>query len=487
MGFVLFDSKGANGFSAIIELPVGTSLQATADKTKEIEAILANLPEGEVESYATRIGASRQFGDNESEHIATLTVNLTPYSTRVRTADEIVESVREQTAQLTGIHAITFNVQVDGPPTGKPIEIRIVGSDDMLRTQFVNAIVAFLKDMEGVKDVDRDDKAGKDEISIHINYERLARYGLTVADIAQNVRIAYDGQIVTSTRYGEEDVEFRVMLQKQFRQDVEYLKQLRIPNQQGELIALGEIASLHIGPGISVFRHYNGERAVTIEGDVSQGMTTPVEVMNAIRKQFQSDRDYPGIQMIIGGEAAESREAMMDLLLVFGIAALGIYFLLMLLFNSVTQPLIVILAIPFGICGVILAFVLHGEPLSFLAIIGSIGLVGVVVNDSLVLVDHLNELIRQNDGQNLVNVIAAGTADRLRPIILTTLTTVAGLLPLAYGIGGESIEMAPMGLALGYGLLFATPVTLVLIPCLYMIGHDIRTFFTKNEYKGGTS
>jgi multidrug efflux pump subunit AcrB len=104
------------------------------------------------------------------------------------------------------------------------------------------------------------------------------------------------------------------------------------------------------------------------------------------------------------------------------------------------------------------------------------------VNDSLVLVDHLNELIRRNDGQNLVNVIAAGTADRLRPIILTTLTTVAGLLPLAYGIGGESIEMAPMGLALGYGLLFATPVTLVLIPCLYMIGHDIRAFFTKNKY-----
>jgi multidrug efflux pump subunit AcrB len=157
----------------------------------------------------------------------------------------------------------------------------------------------------------------------------------------------------------------------------------------------------------------------------------------------------------------------------------------MLLFNSLTQPLMVILAIPFGICGVIIAFALHGEPLSFSGMLGVIGMAGVVVNDSLVLVDYLNRLIR-NDAEGaltekstLIQLIAAGTADRLRPIILTSLTTVAGLLPLAYGFGGQDIHMSPMALALGYGLLFATPITLVLIPSLYLIGHDIKQVFVR--------
>jgi multidrug efflux pump subunit AcrB len=155
----------------------------------------------------------------------------------------------------------------------------------------------------------------------------------------------------------------------------------------------------------------------------------------------------------------------------------------MLLFNSLTQPLIVILSIPFGICSVIIAFALHGQPLSFSGMLGVIGMAGVVVNDSLVLVEYLNRLTRNLsthssvNKQRLVQLIAAGTADRLRPIVLTSLTTVAGLLPLAYGFGGQDIHMAPMALALGYGLLFATPVTLVLIPSLYMIGDDLKPFF----------
>ena len=480
MDFVLFGAKGANAFYAYLELPIGTSLQATADKMREIETIINALPEGEVESYALRIGASADLIDTESEHIASLSVNLTPYATRQRTANEIVEAVRENMSQVQGLHQSTFFIDVGGPPTGKPIEMRVIGSDDALRTTLADDIVAFLNTLEGVKDVDRDDKPGKDEVSINVNHERLARYGLTVADIAQNVRIAYDGQVVTSTRYGDEDVEFRVIIQKEHRQRLDYLRQLKIPNRQGELIALDEIASLSIGPGISVFKHYDGERSIRIEGDVDQAITTPVKVTNAVLEHFDLSKDYPGTQIHTGGEAEESRKAMVELFMAFGLAALGIYFLLILLFNSITQPLMVVLAIPFGLCGVIIAFALHGEPLTFLAMIGVIGMAGVVVNDSLVLVDHLNNLIRRAESQNILAMIASGTADRLRPIILTTLTTVSGLLPLAYGLGGEDIYMAPMALALGYGLLFATPITLMLLPCLYMIGHDIRNLLKKS-------
>jgi multidrug efflux pump subunit AcrB len=161
----------------------------------------------------------------------------------------------------------------------------------------------------------------------------------------------------------------------------------------------------------------------------------------------------------------------------------------MLLFNSITQPLMVIVAIPFGICGVIITFALHGQPFSFLGMLGVIGMAGVVVNDSLVLVDHLNSLRREAkvslaNPKQLIQLVATGTANRLRPILLTTFTTVAGLLPLAYGLGGQDMYMSPMALALGYGLLFATPLTLVIVPCFYVIGYDIKRLFTRSrEYK----
>ena len=205
----------------------------------------------------------------------------------------------------------------------------------------------------------------------------------------------------------------------------------------------------------------------------------PLEVTNAVLGHFNLSRDYPGMQIHAGGEAEESNKAMIELIISFGLAALGIYFLLMLLFNSVAQPLIVMLAIPFGLAGVVIAFALHNEPVTFLAMTGVIGMAGVVVNDSLVLVDHLNNLIRRAGTQHVAELIAAGTASRFRPILLTTFTTAAGLLPLVYGIGGEDIYMAPMSMALGYGLLFATPVTLILLPCLYMIGHDITKLWKK--------
>ncbi len=179
------------------------------------------------------------------------------------------------------------------------------------------------------------------------------------------------------------------------------------------------------------------------------------------------------MRIIAGGEAQETEESMGGLFKTFVIAVVGIYFLLVLLFNSFTQPFLVMVAIPFGIAGVIIAFALHGTPLGFIGMLGVVGLAGVVVNDSLVLVDHINQLRQERPEEGVFELIVEGASNRLRPVLLTTLTTLAGLLPLAYGIGGSDPYMAPMALALGYGLLFATPLTLVLVPCLYMIFHDI--------------
>jgi len=474
MKFILFPSEMADSFYMLIELPSGTSLRATSERVREIEELVATLPEEEMASFNTRIGIKYEvFTTAESENYAAMRINLTPFSERSRNADQIAEELRQKTNQLEGFEEIVYSIESGGPPVGKPVNIRMVGSNDTLRTQLADSIEAFIAAIEGVKDITRDDQAGKDQVEIKINYDKLSRLGLTVADVAQNVRIAYDGEVVTSVRYGDEDVDFRVMIEEKARKQLSYLNELLIPNRQGRLIPLKEVAWLKTGSGPSDYRHYDGERTVTIEADVDKNVIAPLEVTNAVFEYFNVDKDWPGIQLGLGGEPLETEESMAGLFRTLIIALIGVYFLLVLLFNSLTQPFLVMAAIPFGYSGVIVAFGLHGEPFGFMAIMGIIGLSGVVVNDSLVLVNHLNDLKRQRQGKTLREIVAEGTANRLRAIILTTLTTVAALLPLAYGLGGTAVFMAPMALAIGWGLVFATPLTLVLVPCFYMIRDDL--------------
>jgi multidrug efflux pump subunit AcrB len=483
MKFILFPSDMADSFFMLVELPTGSSLKATSDKVREIEELIAELPEEELASFNTRIGTNYTeiFVMAESENYAAMRVRLTPFSERSRNAEQVVEQLREGTDRIDGIEEIIYYIESGGPPVGKPVNIRVVGSDDDLREKLADSVESFLAAIDGVRDISRDDKPGKDQVEILVDYDRLSRLGLTVADVAQNVRIAYDGEVVTSVRYGEEDVDFRVMIQETARKRLDYLSELLIPNRQGRLIPLKEVAALEIGPGPSDYRHYDGERTLTIEADVTADVITSLEVSDSVLDHFNVDRDWPGMRLGLGGEAFETEESMAGLFRTFIIAVIAIYFLLVILFNSFTQPFLVMVAIPFGIIGVIVAFSFHGEPFSFMAIMGIIGLSGVVVNDSLVMVSHINDLRKKKHSEGILKIVAEGTADRLRAIVLTTITTVAALLPLAYGIGGTAVFMAPMALSLGWGLLLATPLTLILVPCLYVAGNDLGRIFRRRE------
>jgi len=476
MQFVLFPSATAEAFYVTIELPTGSSLDATSDKVAEIEDYINNLPDGELDSYWTIIGSlggGQWFTPGESENWAFMSVTLTPFSQRNRTADEIVESLRVQTNELDGIDVIGFIMDA-GPPVGRPIELRVVGSDDNLRQALADSVVAFLNATEGVSDITRDDKLGKDQVEIKINYPRLSQLGLTVADVAQAVRLAYDGYVVSRVRYGDEEVDFRVLLEEEIRKRPEDLGELKIPNKQGRLIQLKEVAEFITGPGPSSFFHYDAERTVTISAGLEEGSKlTPLEATNALINNFDLARNWPGMRFVMGGEAEETQKSMTSLAIAFGLAGIGIYIVLIILFNSITQPILVMFAIPFGLVGVVGAFALHGEPLGFMAMMGVIGMMGVVVNDSLILVNFINEHRRDEPEKKFLRIVAEGTSSRLRPILLTSLTTIAGLMPTAYGFGGDDPFVAVMALALGYGILFATPLTLILLPCLYMIQHDI--------------
>lgn len=470
LDFILFPSKGAERFVINLEMPTGTSLAATEQYTAEVERVVDSLPKDELISYITRIGAGLE---SAGENIAVVLVQLTPYAHRTRDIDQIIESLRPRIEEIEAIRSYSFLVDTGGPGVGKPITFRVAGDDDRLRAALVDEITAVLDEIDGVKDIERDDTEGKEQVRIVFDYARLARLGLTVADVAQTVRIAFDGEIVTTLREGREDVGFRVMLTSAVRSDTSFLENLSIPNREGRLIKLREVATLESSPGPAAVRHYDGTRTTTVTAEVDQAITTPLDATRIVQERI-AIADWSGLELSVGGEAQESADSLVALLVIFVAAAVAIYFLLVLLFDSFVQPLLVMIAVPFGLVGVMIAFWYHDEPLSFLAMMGTIGLAGVVVNDSLVLVSRLNTLRAVDSDRSMRALVSEGTADRLRAVLLTTITTVAGLLPLAYGFGGTDLYMQPMALALGWGLIFATPLTLLFVPSLYLVEYDIR-------------
>ena len=475
MQFILFPATAADNINVYVETPAGSSLGRTSEQTEAIEKIVARLPENELASFTTRIGSHGERQPGEYENWALIRINLTPYAKRSRTAAQVVDELRAATDTLPGFSNIIYDVEAGGPPVGDPVTIRVVGSDDEMRRRLTDSLTAFIGSIDGVTGIDRNDKLGKQQVRVKLDYDKLSRLGLSVAAVARTARIAFDGDVVTSVRYGDEDVEFRVILEPAARSSIDDLRKLLVPNDQGRLIALEDVATFAREPGPANYYHFDRERTTTVTADVAEGKTTPLEVTGSAVRHFDLDRDWPGMRFVIGGEAEETASSFRSLFIAFGIAVIAIFFILALLFDSFTQPLMVMVAIPFGIVAVIIAFALHAEPLGFLALMGLVGLTGVVVNDSLVMVNHINELREKYPDKRIIEIVATGAANRLRAIIMTTLTTAVGLIPLAYGIGGSDPFIAPMALALGYGLLFATPLTLIFVPCLYVVRADLFT------------
>ena len=483
MHFVLFPASTAERLYLRTELPPGTSLKANGEKLKEIETLIDKISKDDLSSYVTRIGvlAGQHGYFRPGRNFGTIELNLTPFGKRKKTALEITNILRAQTAKLKGFNSIKFEIAEGGPPVGRAISINVVGSDDAKRKALAGDLMKYLSSIKGVEDIESDDKYGKDEIHVDLNYPVVAKYGLSVSQVANTIRMAIDGMVATDVRYQDEDVDFRVILDKKTRIDEKNIGDLLISNKFGKVIPLKRVAKFTVKPGVDEVRHYNGERSLSVVADVEEGVVTPIEAINKVKAHYNLSRDWQGMKFIIGGEADETAKSIISLLQTFAISAVGIYFLLILLFNSLLQPFYVLIAIPFGLIGVIFAFAAHGEPLSFLAALGMIGLAGVVVNDSLVLVDHINQLRKKFPDKNIVEIVAIGTTNRLRAIIITTLTTVAGLLPLAYGIGGLDMFMVPMALSMGYGLLFATFLTLFLVPCIYAVGDDLIGLFGRKK------
>ena len=491
MKFQIFPQDGVERFYLKLEMQRGASLEATEKRLKELESHISKLPKSELESYSTRVGTlSTTLTQNRGDHShwGLLSVFLTGEASRSRTADDIIESLRK-TIPTNKDEVLIYEKKRVGPAIGKPAEIRISANNDELRENTATAIKNFISTLPGVVDVETDNKPGKDQIIVNIDYKKLAEVGLKVKDVADALRVTYDGMIVSTTTSVEETIEYRVIVDPKYRNNQEMLFKIPVRNDRGQVMNLSDLLSLSHGRGPLEFQHINGIRTETISADLDPQITSPKIIQKSVTDKFKDNwLKQPELKVAFAGEAREQNKIFGGFLTAGIIALVSIYLVVALLLNSFGQSFIVMSVIPFAIIGVIWSFYFHNMPLSFFSTMGTLGLIGVVVNGTIIMVTEVNKELADKHNSNLVQTIVSAAKHRLRPVLLTTLTTVAGLLPTAYGIGGKDGLIMPLTMAMAYGLMFATLITLVLTPTLLVVGHDIAHLLGRgSEHKRGRS
>ena len=476
MKFTLFPAVGVDTINARMTMNTGSSLSNTEAKAKQVEELIYRIVGDDLVSVTSDVG--KYF-----THKANMTIELLPTSERDKSSKEILKSLKASANEIDQVEKLKFSVRRPGPPQGEDVEINLVSQAGPENLQAANKLEQILLNIPGVDNINRDDEPGKDRIEVKLDFEKMARLDIDFSTVNRYLRAAFTGIDVTNIREGQNDVNFRLYLGDLEKSEV-FIKSLKVVNKNGRVIPLVNFSSIRQIVGEPDFNHYNGLRSIMVSASVNDEKTSTSEVMKEALLQLDLDKNFPSVRAISEGGAKETAKSMDSFKQAFLMAIVGIFLLLVLLFNSYSQPLIILSAIPFSVIGVIWAFFLHGEALSFFAILGVLALVGVIVNDSLVLVSHLNYLKdKALEKLTIHQWIVKGVKDRLRAVVLTSLTTLAGILPLAYGLGGTDYLLQPMALALGYGLLFGTLMTLILLPCLYLMNVEFITWLEKLKKK----
>lgn len=480
--FQLFPKGGVEIFFIRAEGTVGDSLQRTSEKLKPLEEIVQNLPKNELDTYATQVGIMRDNPNDpmtkRGSHLAQIAVYLTPEADRDRSAKQITEAVREQAKKVKGFQKINFDEVRSGPPTGKPVQVRILGDDYATMELIAERFVAELKKIDGVSDAKDDYDLDKDEIQVKVDAVQAAQMGLTLQDIALTVRYAFEGAEATTIKSSEEEIGVVVKFPPRFRSNQKALENLLIQNSAGRLIPLSRVASLNKEKTVRSIIHFDTSRNINVTANIDPMKIGSLEVMNQLKKRLAPFMaKYPNYRAVYGGEGQDTQESLENLKQAFYLAVGLILFILITMFRSLIQPLIIVFTIPFTIIGVIVAFELHDKNLNFMAILGIVGLTGVVVDAGIILIDFINKY--RKAGMSLQEAIVKGSLTRFRAIVLITFTTALGLVPAAYGIGGSDPFIAPMAMALNYGMVFSTVLTLIYIPIFMVVLDDIGRLFKR--------
>jgi multidrug efflux pump subunit AcrB len=493
--FEMFGGAAAGQFFVNVEAPRTNTLEETGRLAGRMEqAIFAELGEDELSSLLTNVGVTFvsfnrvKFGSNQVQMILDLKP-LAPQSfverwvtplvnlrfgwdgTRERETEVIINLVRERLAALSGIERLSI-LRAQGGPGGADIEIGISGPDVHQLSRIAGQFTDTLRRLPGTHDINHDMEEGKLEYRYSLN-ERGRQLGLTQSQLADAVRVGYQGLELLHVNWGDQRIPLRVIYPEALREDAQSLKQLRITLPGGGSVYLGEVADITVDRGLSSINRRDQRRLVTVQAEVDPEVNTALEVTALVQQEFADFAErYPGYELLWLGEKKETSDSMRDMFKAMLLALLLIFFILAALFKSLLDPLVVMFSIPFGLIGVVAGHFLFGYHLQFLSVVGFLALSGIVVNDSLIFIDFANR--RHAEGlAREASLIEAGRV-RARPILLTSITTFLGVSPLIFFASGQTAFLSPMAVSLGFGLLFATVLILLTLPCFYLIADDLR-------------
>jgi len=405
-------------------------------------------------------------------------VEVVGFRQRAVGVEELTRRWREKAGSFPGVEELTFESSL--VIIGSPIEIELSGPDlDSLR-HAAGAVKEHLASYPGVFDIADTFRGGKQELEYQILPSAEA-LGLTLEDLARQLRQAFYGEEAQSLQRGRDEVKVMVRYPASQRRSLGDVEHMRIRSADGSEVPFESVARARLETGFSTIRHMDGRRVVSVTADVDQSMANANEIVRELRGGALDHVLEPwfGVRYSFEGEQAEQREFLSAMAFGYAIALLVIYTLLAIPLGSYFQPLIIMTAIPFGLVGAAWGHVLLGYNFTMYSVLGLVALSGVVVNASLVLVDYVNRRIAA--GASLGQAVRDSARDRFRPILLTSLTTFAGLTPLMMEQSMQGKFMIPMAISIAFGVIFSSAITLFLVPCSYLILEDLLGLLRRSE------
>ncbi len=463
--------------SVTYEVMPGRSQAETRVQGDAIDAIIREHMGDAVKSSTVRTGSYRDDASGRSFTGANLGKVRAEFALDEAALKAYPPMVRELRLYLaTNPELGTFRVteKTAGPPAGSAVTANLRGRDLDEVNAAVAAVKAELDEMDGVFDIRDDYGSGKETLSVEVDQDRASRYGLTEREVGNAVRAAVDGLTALEVSIDEEQVDIVVRYSGGQSRGKAKLADTIISTPTGGFIRLDQVAQIRRTREVGMIRREDGQRTVAVLADIDTDVTAPLEAAGELEERWKAKlaSSFPGVTLSFGGEADELLKSLEDLPGLFGLAIIMIYGVLALQFRSYLQPLIIISAVPFGLMGAILGLAAMNYDLTIFAMFGMVALAGIVVNDSLVMIDFINT--RRRDGLDIEAAAIDGALHRLRPIISTTLTTCLGLLPMAVGFGGRDNVLAPMAVSIAGGLFFATILVLLVVPALFVIIERMR-------------
>ncbi len=497
-GFLKFSfmpKVDSDNMIASLTMPQGTPVTQTEAILARIEAsaevLRRDYDEGQpdeapsiVRHISTTIGqlpssagggpmAQRSSG-GDSSHLGEVNVELLGAENRDIGSAELLSRWREIVGEVPGAVSLTFRANMFS--AGDPVSVQLAHRDFDVLLMAVDRLKAVIAEYPGTKDVADSFLPGKKELKLSLTPEGRAA-GLTLSDLARQVRAGFYGQEVQRIQRGRDDIRVMVRYPETERRSRGDIDEMRIRLPGGAEVPFTTVAVVEEGRGYAVINRTDRRRVVTVSSDVDEDVANANEISSNLRNEVLPAlvKEYPGLTFDFEGEQREQKESMDSMKVNFLVAQIAIFALLAIPFKSYSQPLIIMSAIPFGLVGAVFGHLVMGLDLTMLSMFGMVALTGVVVNDSLILIDLINRM--RADGSSIDQAIRESGERRFRPIMLTTATTFLGLSPMIFETSMQAKFLIPMAVSLGYGIVFATAITLILIPTLYRILEDLKAAF----------